>query len=282
MGMAELGRALVSVLVASHRRPVWLLEALASLQAQQDPHWEAVVADDGSDPATRAALAQAAAQDPRIRPLWLPHSGNLCRVRNAAFAAAQGDLIAFLDDDDTWLPDKLTWQRRLLMEQPQAPLVCGQVRRFGDATGVWPRKLPRHFNFSRLLRGNQVAVGTVLARRAALPERDPFDESLPQVAEFALWLALARHADLACQGRVLARYRVHAQGMSRARTLESDQLEILYDRLEQAGVPASALSPGRRGIWRSRARLAPSLAAALPLWLKAWRPGSLPGRRSPA
>jgi teichuronic acid biosynthesis glycosyltransferase TuaG len=268
---------LVSILVATHRRPDWLVLALSSLQAQTDPHWEAVVADDGSGDATAAILTRFAAGDRRIRPLFLPHCGNLPRVRNAAYAAARGSLIAFVDDDDTWLADKLAAQRRLLAAHPRAPLVCAQVERFGAAGGVWPRDPPARLEYRRLLRGNQVAVGTVLARRPALPPVVLFDASLPHVAEYALWLSLAARGELVCERRVVARYRVHPGSMSRDREPEFGELALLYDRLEAAGVPPRELSPGRRGILRGRARLARDPRAALALWWSALRPGTLAG-----
>jgi teichuronic acid biosynthesis glycosyltransferase TuaG len=269
---------LVSILVATYQRPEWLTQALTSLQAQTDSHWEAVVADDGSGDATAAVLDPIAAADTRVRPMYLPHTGNLSRVRNAAYAAARGSLIAFLDDDDTWLPDKLAGQRRLLAAHPGAPLVCAQVERFGAGNGVWPRDPKPRLVHRDLLRGNQVAVGTVLARRSAFPPGPPFDESLPHVAEYAVWLSLAASGNLICERRVVARYRIHAGGMSRERELELRELELLYDRLEDAGVPPRYLSPGRRGILRGRARLARTPAAALARWLAALRPGTLPGR----
>jgi teichuronic acid biosynthesis glycosyltransferase TuaG len=270
--------ALVSILVATHRRPDWLVLALSSLQAQTDSHWEAVVADDGSRDATAAILTHFAAGDRRIRPLYLPHCGNLSRVRNAAYAAARGSLIAFLDDDDAWLADKLAAQRRVLATHPRAPLVCAQVQRFGAASGVWPQDPPPRLGYRGLLRGNQVAVGTVLARRSALPSGVLLDESLPHVAEYALWLSLAACGELVCERRVVARYCVHAGGMSRDRAVEFDELALLYDRLEAAGVPPRDLSPGRRGILRGRARLARNPLAALALWSAALRPGTIPGK----
>jgi glycosyltransferase involved in cell wall biosynthesis len=75
-----------------------------------------IIADDGSTEDTRAYLRSI--KDPRVRVIWLPHSRNPSRARNAAIRAAGGHYLAFLDSDDTWAPRKLERQVEVLRERP--------------------------------------------------------------------------------------------------------------------------------------------------------------------
>jgi glycosyltransferase involved in cell wall biosynthesis len=89
---------LISVITPTYNRPALLRQALESLQAQSDPHWEAIVVDDGDG--SGVALVQQLA-DPRIRGLMNYGIGQV-EARNTAIRVATGSLIAWLDDDDWW------------------------------------------------------------------------------------------------------------------------------------------------------------------------------------
>jgi glycosyltransferase involved in cell wall biosynthesis len=110
----------VSIVMPTWKRVAFLREALESIRAQHLEDWELIVADDGSGPELRAAVAMLAHDDPRVRLLPLEHSGNPPAVRNAARARARGELIAFIDSDDVWLPEKLHLQVRALQARPES------------------------------------------------------------------------------------------------------------------------------------------------------------------
>jgi glycosyltransferase involved in cell wall biosynthesis len=265
----------VSVLIATFERAALLAEAVASVRAQTFTDWECLIADDGSADDTPARLAGLLAEEPRLRCLRLAHSGSPGAVRNAALAAARGALVACLDDDDVWRPDALERLLMALDATPDAPLAFGRVERFGQASGTWPRgSLPGRVDLPRLLRGNLVPLPATLARRAALHAAGGFREDVLLSADYELWLRLARAAPLAFHDAVVGCYRVHPGSLSRRRGLEADELERLYARLEQEWrLPRNLLTPGRRNVARTRARLAPALRAALPLWWRAWTTG---------
>src|SRR4029078_6684696 len=100
-------------------RRQFLQPAIESVLNQSFANWELIIADDGSDTDTRSYL-QSWCGPPRVKGVWLAHSGSPSVVRNAALREARGDYIAFLDSDDLWLPRKLEMQVASLVRHPQA------------------------------------------------------------------------------------------------------------------------------------------------------------------
>ncbi|MGF1464020.1 MAG: glycosyltransferase family 2 protein [Maricaulaceae bacterium] len=81
--------------------PEWLSETLRSIRHQAYPHWELCAVDDGStDPAVRAVLEAAAAEEPRIRVTFRETNGRVAQATNTALAMARGRILALLDHDD--------------------------------------------------------------------------------------------------------------------------------------------------------------------------------------
>jgi glycosyltransferase involved in cell wall biosynthesis len=98
----------VSVIIPTLRRPTVVLRALGSVLAQTFADFEVIVVIDGPDDPTRESLATI--YDPRVRVVPLQENVGIARVRNAGIAASSAPYIAFLDDDDEWLPNKLALQ----------------------------------------------------------------------------------------------------------------------------------------------------------------------------
>jgi glycosyltransferase involved in cell wall biosynthesis len=109
----------VSVIIAVYNRADTVARAINSALAQNYPGpVEIVVADDGSTDGTRAVLERYGAQITIHR---LPHRG-VAAARNAAARASQGELLAFLDSDDYWMPEKLTRTVTPLIKDPTCVL----------------------------------------------------------------------------------------------------------------------------------------------------------------
>src|ERR1700743_3192727 len=107
---------IVSIVIPTAGRPQLVLAAARSVLAQTVTDIELIVVVDGPDPDTEAALTTVA--DPRLRVLRNPASVGPGQSRNVGLAAARGDWVAFLDDDDEWLPQKLA---RQLAAAPPGP-----------------------------------------------------------------------------------------------------------------------------------------------------------------
>jgi GalNAc5-diNAcBac-PP-undecaprenol beta-1,3-glucosyltransferase len=123
-------RPLVSVAIATFNRASWVPRAIASALRQTVQNVEVLVVDDGSKDIAATANAVAAIGDPRVR--YLRHSFNrgLPAARNTAINAAAGEYIAFLDDDDEWLPHKLERQLKALRVH-DAVLTAARLRESG-------------------------------------------------------------------------------------------------------------------------------------------------------
>jgi len=262
----------VAVVIATHRRPALLAEALSSVAAQTFRDVETVVAEDGGTEETARVVAASGA--PGARHVPLAFCGRPGPVRNEALRRVSSPLVAFLDDDDLWLHRRLEAHVAALEAAPAAGLVFGPIRRFGDEEGTWPRHVPPRVDLARLLRGNCVPLSSVLARQEALERAGLFPDRAELAQDYELWLRVARSHVLVGHPEPLVRYRVHTGGISRKKALEVEAVAAILTRLESEwDLPPRLLAPARRGLLRSRARLAPGLREAIRLRALSLAPG---------
>lgn len=132
----------VSVVIPTRARPALLLRAVNSALQQTFADLEVVVVIDGKDEETLEALASISS--PRVRVLSLPNQVGGSRARNEGVNAAAGEWIAFLDDDDEWLPQKLEKQLAAAnaSDSPDPIVACKVMARTPGGEFLWPRKLP--------------------------------------------------------------------------------------------------------------------------------------------
>jgi glycosyltransferase involved in cell wall biosynthesis len=198
---------LVSVVVPVYRGERFLAAALESVERQTYRHFELIVVDDGSDDAG-AEIADAHAG---TRVLREPHRG-VSAARNAGIAVAQGELIAFLDADDEWMPRKLERQIALMRTRPEVAIVHTHVMTFFDPGTPVPPWLPADW---RTVAQPRYCPSNWLVRGDAFARVGPFDESFTTAEEYD-WLARARNAGLesAMLEDTLVRWRLHAANVS--------------------------------------------------------------------
>jgi GT2 family glycosyltransferase len=128
----------VSVIIPTTRRPELIGRAVASVIAQTMADLEIIVVVDGPNPETLVVLA--GISDQRLRILQNDRPNGAGAARNLGAAQANGTWLAFLDDDDEWLPEKL--ERQLALANGRAVLVSCRSRVITPhATYVWPRQL---------------------------------------------------------------------------------------------------------------------------------------------
>jgi glycosyltransferase involved in cell wall biosynthesis len=181
--------AIVTAVIPTAARSRLVVRAVESALAQTLRDIEVVVVLDGPDRVTAKALEKI--DDPRLRRVERPRRGGAGAARNSGVRAATTRWIAFLDDDDTWMPEKLAVQLAAAEASGLAhPIVSGRVA-VGDGssgTRVWPRRLPRRGeslgDYMLVRRGlfwgeALVHTSTLLAERELL-EDVPFREDIPR------------------------------------------------------------------------------------------------------
>ena len=127
--------SLVSVVIPTRHRPQLVLRAIHSVLNQTYSEIELIVVIDGPDAATTAAMGSI--EDPRLQYIVNPRSLTAAGARNVGAARATGDWIAFLDDDDEWLPNKL--ERQMAFASATTLVSCLSRVVTPLATYVWPR-----------------------------------------------------------------------------------------------------------------------------------------------
>ena len=177
---------------------------------------EVVVVIDGEDPATRRAVDDLIHQDDRVRVVALAARVGGSDARNLGVEAAQGEWIAFLDDDDEWFPAKLQAQIEAV-GRSSAPILIGTCRMIARTPGkdyVWPRRMPAvdeqigEYVLARrsLTRGEGYIQTSTFFVRRSLMLAQPFksDQLKHQDTEWVLRLGRLPGAEVVFADQVLA------------------------------------------------------------------------------
>ncbi len=254
----------VSVIIPTFNRTNFLKVAIESVYSQTFTDWEIVVADDGSGEETRRYLR--GIEGPRLRTVWLPHSGNPSLVRNAAVAVAGGRYLAFLDSDDAWFTEKLEKQIAALRNFPHCRWSYTACRHVDEGGILIPKKRrsrasisPEGWIFDKLLKLEiGIAMPTVVTERSLFDEAGGFDEQ-QRFGEFHdLCLRLALKGEVVVVPEPLCSVRTHNEHYSSDKLADHADWMRLYQKM--AGI---ADSPRLRShCARMRAETSLSLAAA--------------------
>lgn len=250
----------VSIILPTYNRAAFLPQAFASIDAQSFRDWELVVVDDGSTDDTRGIIESLplSLRD-RLRYVYQPNGGAYA-ARNTGLDHARGELIAFFDSDDEWLPHHLRDCREALQRNPDVHWVYAASRLVDDATGAelasssfYVNGQPRPFRrlrtrqrgelhvfdepdlISRILEGAGLYAGlqNSLIRRGVF-ERLRFHSEARNEAEDQVFLirALSAGCTLAYFDRVHHVYHVHAANSSAsARGMSVEKQARIYEDL---------------------------------------------------
>lgn len=206
------GPPIVSVVIPFYNAVSTLGQAIASVQAQTRPDWEALLVDDGSTDGSVDVAKRAVAMDPRLRLLHPPTRLGAAGARNLGIQSARGRYIGFLDADDLWLPQKLELQVPKLLAG--APIVFSSYRRI-DLNGrpMSEVRARSRVRYRDALGGNPIGCLTGIWDRARFPQARMPD--LPLCEDYAFWLSLLREgAEASGLPEVLAEYRVSPHSRS--------------------------------------------------------------------
>ena len=228
-------RPLVSIIIPTRNREVRISAAIDSVLNQTQQDFELIVVDDGSTDATQEVLR---AYGSRITCLRIDPAGPSA-ARNRGIAAAQADLIAFLDSDDIWLPRKL--ERQLALHSSNGDILVSQTREVWIRNGVRVNARAKHrmhsgWIYEHCLPLCIVSPSSVMIHRTVFDHVGLFDESMPACEDYDLWLRIAPHYPIhLIDEELIIKYGGHADQQSRCiPALDSLRIKAICKSLDSA------------------------------------------------
>lgn len=176
-------------MISTYQRPEECERALRSVLAQTLAPLEVLICDDGSADETPARFREWERRCEKVRYLRVAHNtGTPASPRNLGIEHARGEWVAFLDDDDQWLPQKLARQRDAIV-QGEADVIATNALR-SDGSPYFPDAPPVLEPTSRdLLFDNPVITSSAVVRRSLA--NFPTSHWMRGIEDYAAWLAMA-------------------------------------------------------------------------------------------
>jgi glycosyltransferase involved in cell wall biosynthesis len=204
----DTSRVKVSTIIPTYNRADILINTINSALAQDLPHHEIVIVDDGSTDTTPTILDTLASAHnssakhdnpsarPEIKVITLDKNHGVSYARNRGIEHATGELIALLDSDDIWTPDKLSTQLTHLRKFPFLTLLQSQEKWIRNGKELGQKKYHQKkegWIFYNCLERCLISPSSALFRRSVYVALSGFDEGLPACEDYALWLFWTYH-----------------------------------------------------------------------------------------
>ncbi len=219
---------LVSVIVTTYNRELFIAEALESIRTQNYQPLELVVIDDGSTDRTAEIVRS---QFPEAIYRHHPNQGQPFSM-NTGVSLASGDLITFLDSDDLWAPGTLSKRVDFMMEHPALDILGGNVRNFVDRS-ISEEDQRKFKHLDEAIPG--YVPSALLFRKSVLGLVGPFSSQW-QVGFFMDWLARLQALELkiGMQPEVVVLRRIHRNNKGRVlREFTIERVAVLKSILDQ-------------------------------------------------
>ena len=205
---------LVSVIVTTYNRADLLSETLDSIINQTYKIFELIVVDDGSTDNTEEVVKKY--NDSRLQYIKTDNWGGPARPRNIGIKQSKGKYIAFCDDDDIWLPQKLEKQIKCL-DNSDTGMVFSMQKQFGITSifsnyfGIGPLPFKKDTSTNALLQVNCIPTSTVIIKKDLLDQIGYFDErrSFIAIEDNDLWIRASKVATIGYIPEVLVLHRNH-------------------------------------------------------------------------
>jgi glycosyltransferase involved in cell wall biosynthesis len=216
---------LVTTIIPAFNAERFIDEAIESVLLQTYSSIEVIVVDDGSTDDTVDRLAKYGS---RIRCVHQENRGPAA-ARNHGLKLASGSLIAFLDADDVWLPEKIKRQVEFSCANPTYGIITTDTLTFGEM-GILNDSLHNYYPISngfaleKLLFHNWISASAAMVRRECFEQIGGFDEMLGPdgkgqctAEDWLMWMKIAAHYSVYFIDEVLTRHRIHASNYSQVR-----------------------------------------------------------------
>lgn len=210
---------LVSVVIPTYNYGKYLPDAIESVLSQTFKNYELIIVDDGSTDNTKEVV-RPYLKNTRIRYHYQENTGQ-SSAKNVGIKLARGDFIAFLDADDSWLPDKLELQMKLFQANPALGVVYSR-RLFiaEDGNDIYheqPKKLyAGNVLYPMFMYGNHfLCSSTSVVRKECFAKVGLFDQALEASEDFDLWLRIAIHYPFDFVDKPLIKFRAGHSSVSK-------------------------------------------------------------------
>lgn len=256
-------RPLVSVIMPTYNQAAFIGEAIQSALAQTYSELELIIIDNYSSDSTREVVASLC--DPRIRYFQFANQGVIAAGRNFGVRQACGEVLAFLDSDDAWLPNKLEMQLPHLRDPNICLVGCdftatGDVDKVNKPVSFAAGEEYKDFTYEDLVLANQIPGPSVITRTEVFRQCDGFDESRDFcfIEDWELWLRLCRTGTARLLATPLLRYRITRDKGRDQRDIARRCLRVLekHDRLGYIDGPLMRTAVANRYVEVGKACLA--------------------------
>ncbi|MBI4492339.1 MAG: glycosyltransferase, partial [Chloroflexi bacterium] len=242
---------LVSIVTPSYNQARFIEQTIRSVLDQDYPSIEYLIFDGGS---TDGSVEVIRSYAPRLAHWASEPDRGQSHAINKGFARASGDLLAWLNSDDYYLPGAVRTAVAALEARPEVDVVFSDAVLHAHESGErWPYTA-RPADLVALLRdGNHIPQATSFIRRRALERVGLLDESLHAAMDYDLWLRIALEGQLGyVPGVVLAVQRLHgaAKSLAQAASFGPEFVRVLDSFYSHQGVPPRALAVRRRAYAR--------------------------------
>jgi len=209
---------LVSVVINCYNGEKYLKEAIDSVYEQTYKNWEIIFWDNASTDQT-AEIAKS--YDKKLKYFRLKETTVLGKARVLAVNETKGELLAFLDSDDLWLPDKLKEQVELVLSESnigvvygRAELIDGDGRNIGYSSEQY-KQLPTGNVFSELVKYNFIPFVSALVPKYIYDECGGFPDYYKNSTDYYLFLKISFNYQVYSMSNICCKYRIHSKNLSK-------------------------------------------------------------------
>lgn len=201
----------VTVVIPTYNQAHFVTEAINSVLNQTFQDFEIIVVDDGSTANTKEALKKFAG---KIEYIYQENRGNAV-ARNTGIQNTKGEFIAFLDHDDSWLPDKLSIQMDAFSKNNGVGLVYTDCVAYDEEKEL-PKGDRDYYSgwvFKHLFRRFFALPSGVVCKKECFDKCGLFDESFPTSNDYDMWLRISTEYKFLFIDQPLFKRRIHSDNL---------------------------------------------------------------------
>ena len=243
----------VSVVMPTYNQACFIKEAIDSVLRQSYENFELIIIDNHSDDPTEEIILDYQERDSRVKYIKFHNQGIIAASRNLGIEKAKGELIAFIDSDDIWLPEKLEKQIQCFQDE----------KLFAVATkAFWMKEnmvLPKYYfakkgyydcGYRDFLFSNHAVCSSVIARKDILQDLKGFDQQRDFICieDWELWLRIANKGKFRILNEPLLFYRIQPNKYQQAVESSKRRFKVIDKHLKSISIKNDELKEAKANI----------------------------------